>query len=454
MHVPLETGYYKIINEEWRNFAAMYIQNGHKSGIVRAEARINNASMEDVTWHVQRLTNGNYFFCGARTPQLYAVAIHGAGPYASIEVRPEHRSQQWVIDDTRVQHSYFIRKTDNQYIWSLPDGEIGTSVILVEQANTGRSRWRFEPTAPPSSVGGSLPYSPPGISRSDENDETPTVLKGRAAQVSGVVAILNGSKQYMRVTSNGGLAFNSKHRDGYALFAVRNLGGKVSLINVKSGKHVNMYYINDVMCKGPGGGLSLGVYRRPDGRYNLTISGYQGQNGQIHYLSSEVGNAAYGGSLAVRQSIDDSCHLSIEKLIYIGFRGVIVLRNRSNYYMKVDSNKGLLFDTPVLDEDARFMVQVRGRKFCLIGNNGCHLGLHLNGNDAFVRCDGGGEGVDFAIHVHADQVCLTTSVQKGDGNETHYLSSVESDSGGYGSLEVVPNVNEDCWFRFENVSRQ
>ncbi|KIP04274.1 hypothetical protein PHLGIDRAFT_76206, partial [Phlebiopsis gigantea 11061_1 CR5-6] len=134
--------------------------------------------------------------------------------------------------------------------------------------------------------------------------------------LTGVVAIVNSSNNYMRVTSNNGLSFNSSYRDDYALFAVRNIGGRISLISkyLKSGKHVNMYYIDDVMCKGPGGGLSLGVQRRNDGRFNLTISGYQGQNGETHYMSSEAGNAAYGGSLAVRKSADASCHLKIEKL--------------------------------------------------------------------------------------------------------------------------------------------
>ena len=137
----------------------------------------------------------------------------------------------------------------------------------------------------------------------------------------------------MRVTSNDGLSFNSPQCDDYAHYAVRKLGGKIALISgfltllllfshindaayvdIKTGKHVNMYYINDVMCKGPGGGLSLGVSRRPDSRYNLTISGYQGQNNETHYLSSEAGNDAYGGSLAVKRTVDDSCHFSIEQL--------------------------------------------------------------------------------------------------------------------------------------------
>lgn len=35
--------------------------------------------------------------------------------------------------------------------------------------------------------------------------------------------------------------------------------------------------------------------------------------------------------------------------------------------MKINGDRGLVFDTPVYDEDARFILQVRGRKFGLIG---------------------------------------------------------------------------------------
>lgn len=98
------------------------------------------------------------------------------------------------------------------------------------------------------------------------------------------------------------------------LYSTSFLNELKTAIDLKSGKHVNMYYIDDVMCKGPGGGLSLGVQRLDGGRFHLTISGYQGQNGETHYMSSEAGNAAYGGSLAVRKSVDASCHLTIEKM--------------------------------------------------------------------------------------------------------------------------------------------
>lgn len=146
-----------------------------------------------------------------------------------------------------------------------------------------------------------------------------------------------------------------------------------------------MYYIDDVMCQGPGGGLSLGVRHHSDGRVNLTISGYQGQNNETHYLSSDTGNEAYGGSLAVKKTADDSCLLSLENLyvseylpqlcflayrhkrVYSGVSGIIALRNYRGYYMKVTGDKGLTFDTVVYDDDARFIVQTRGRRVGLIG---------------------------------------------------------------------------------------
>ena len=74
-----------------------------------------------------------------------------------------------------------------------------------------------------------------------------------------------------------------------------------------------MYGISYVMCKGPGRGLSLGVERHGD-RCALTISGYQGQGNETHYLSSVAGHPSYNGSLAVKTSLEDSCYLTIEQL--------------------------------------------------------------------------------------------------------------------------------------------
>ncbi len=75
-----------------------------------------------------------------------------------------------------------------------------------------------------------------------------------------------------------------------------------------------MYYIDDVKCEGPGGGLDLGVAYCDNGRVSFTISGYQGQNGQTFFLSSIPGNASYHGSLLVKRVEDETCHFEIENL--------------------------------------------------------------------------------------------------------------------------------------------
>ena len=80
--------------------------------------------------------------------------------------------------------------------------------------------------------------------------------------------------------------------------------------------HVNMYYINDVKCEGPGGGLAVSI--RPvhdsDEVVKVGISGYQGQNGGMHYLSAEEGHPSYNGSLAVKTSEDQTCHFIVESM--------------------------------------------------------------------------------------------------------------------------------------------
>ncbi|KAK7686069.1 hypothetical protein QCA50_010881 [Cerrena zonata] len=453
MHVDLQPGYYKIINEEWKNFAGVYASDSNTSPIVRAGTQVEGILAADdapVTWYIQPLRNEHYFLLSATAPQLYAVA-GGSGPKINIEMRPDNDHQQWAIEDTDTRDVYYIRKSDNRHVWSLENNKLNTPVVLAEQRNANRSQWRFELTTRPSSVGVSPLYSPSGIVQPQLGDEKPVVLKGPAARVSGIVAILNGSKQYMRVTSNNGLSFNSMQCDDYSLFAVRNLGGEISLINIKSGKHINLDRISNIVCQGLGGGLTLGVYSRPDGRYNLTISNFQGRTGKTQYLSSQAGN---DGNLSLKQLADDRCHFSIEKMAYTGFQGVVVLRNRSNYCMRVNVSQGIIFDTLAPNEDARFIVQTKGRKFCLIGNNGYHLNLHSNRNKVFVRCDGAGEGVEFAVHMNPECVYLAISGQGTNGSETHYISSKKSDSGGFDSLDVVPNANEGCEFRFENISQQ
>ena len=48
MHVHLETGYYTIVNEEWHNFAVMYVPDGRGDGFVRATALPSNTITDDV----------------------------------------------------------------------------------------------------------------------------------------------------------------------------------------------------------------------------------------------------------------------------------------------------------------------------------------------------------------------------------------------------------------------
>jgi hypothetical protein len=151
-----------------------------------------------------------------------------------------------------------------------------------------------------------------------------------------------------------------------------------------------MYYVDDVMCAGPSGGLALGVEVHPAGWICFTISGYSGQDGRTFYLSSQPGHPSYHGSLAVKKSQDDSCHFIVKNMsvIYIytcnlkinvllnsthstarqgEVQGIVAIRNHHNLYMKIEDDVGLVFESPVLDEDARFIVQPKGKNFALIG---------------------------------------------------------------------------------------
>lgn len=75
-----------------------------------------------------------------------------------------------------------------------------------------------------------------------------------------------------------------------------------------------MYYINDVKCEGPGGGLAMGIIYLPHGMCNLTITGYSGQDGRTAFLSSQAGSPSYNGSLAVKDLEDFTCRFTVENL--------------------------------------------------------------------------------------------------------------------------------------------
>ena len=133
----------------------------------------------------------------------------------------------------------------------------------------------------------------------------------------------------MSVTDTNGLLFDKTVIDENALFEAHSVGDKYALIGGtemlihyvasyqtlgNNGKYVNMYYVDDVKCEGPGGGLALGIYNRPFGRVNLTISGYSGQDGATYFLSNRSGNAAYNGSLAVEKNESEQCRFHIERM--------------------------------------------------------------------------------------------------------------------------------------------
>lgn len=62
------------------------------------------------------------------------------------------------------------------------------------------------------------------------------------------------------------------------------------------------------------GGLSLGIVYLTGGMCNLTITGYQGQDGRTAFLSSEAGSPDYKGSLAVKDLEDRTCRFTVQNL--------------------------------------------------------------------------------------------------------------------------------------------
>ncbi|KAJ7915471.1 hypothetical protein B0H13DRAFT_1610393, partial [Mycena leptocephala] len=62
------------------------------------------------------------------------------------------------------------------------------------------------------------------------------------------------------------------------------------------------------------GGLAMGILYLSDSLINLTIQGYQGQDGRTAFLSNEAGNTSYNGSLAVKDLEDINCRFKIQNL--------------------------------------------------------------------------------------------------------------------------------------------
>ncbi|KAJ7837025.1 hypothetical protein B0H14DRAFT_2792587 [Mycena olivaceomarginata] len=137
------------------------------------------------------------------------------------------------------------------------------------------------------------------------------------ANMTGNIAILSSpDRRYLEVLEdNKGLAFREQKINDRARFTVKQgSNNKIQLVSLATNKYVNMYYINDVKCEGDGGGLSMGIVYLTNGLINLTITGYQGQDGRTAFLSNEAGNISYNGSLAVRELENENCRFIIENL--------------------------------------------------------------------------------------------------------------------------------------------
>ncbi|KAJ7184290.1 hypothetical protein C8R46DRAFT_1063586 [Mycena filopes] len=134
------------------------------------------------------------------------------------------------------------------------------------------------------------------------------------ANFTGTIAIRGVDGKYLKVTPTNGLEFGNQQLDDNAKFQVKQgSNSKIQLVG-KNGKYVNMYYINDVKCEGDSGGLSLGIVYLTGGMCNLTITGYQGQDGRTAFLSSEAGSPDYKGSLAVKDIEDRTCRFTVQNL--------------------------------------------------------------------------------------------------------------------------------------------
>ncbi|THH31064.1 hypothetical protein EUX98_g3127 [Antrodiella citrinella] len=142
------------------------------------------------------------------------------------------------------------------------------------------------------------------------------VVTNLRPQLSDYIAIRCGPSydilmRYMKVTDTNGLTF-SPGLSGSAKFKVMyRSNDKIALIG-SNGMYVNMYYVDDVKCEGPKGGLDLGLEYEPNGLVSFAIFGYQGMADKTYYLSWEPGNPAYNGSLAVKRQKEATCFFHIE----------------------------------------------------------------------------------------------------------------------------------------------
>ncbi|EGO22920.1 hypothetical protein SERLADRAFT_416477, partial [Serpula lacrymans var. lacrymans S7.9] len=270
----------------------------------------------------------------------------------------------------------------------------------------------------------------------------------RKASVNGAIAIKGANGNYLRVTNSGGLEFSSPVVDDDAVFVAQLIGDKLSLIG-NNGKYVNMYYLEDVKCEGPGAGLVVGASQRSRGMVSFTISGYQGQDGKTYYLSSDPGNAAYHGSLAVKKEEDQSCQFAIENIVKPNVSGTITIRTIDGRYMKVTGTNGLECSSQDLDDNAKFIVKQKGAKVALIGNNGKYVNMYYVHD---VKCEGPSGGLDVGVAYHSNgTVCFTISGYQGQNGNTYYLSCDTGNAAYNGSLAVKRAEDSTCRFVIDNV---
>ncbi|KAM6499236.1 hypothetical protein JOM56_004744 [Amanita muscaria] len=273
---------------------------------------------------------------------------------------------------------------------------------------------------------------------------------------------MNG--RFMSVTDSNGLSFDKTVIDENALFYAHSVGDKYALRGGtemlihcvasyqtlgNNGKYVNMYYVDDVKCEGPGGGLALGIYNRPFGRVNLTISGYSSQSGATYFLSNQSGNVAYNGSLAVEKNESEQCRFHIERIIKTNVTGVITMRNLSGCYVKVTPTGGLDCTSTTVDDNAKFLVKRTGSKLALIGNNGMYVNMYYLDD---VKCEGPNGGLAVGLGYNRDgTIFFTISGYGGQGGATYFLSSEPGNVAYNGSLAVKRVGDDTCRFIVDSV---
>ena len=139
-------------------------------------------------------------------------------------------------------------------------------------------------------------------------------------------------------------------------------------------------------------------------------------------------------------------------------------------YLKANANDELEFSDDQFDDEAKFIVKLRGDRLNLIGDsvrflnqtrsahdtyryvgyNGMYVTMDANmGGVSFVQCKGSGRGLTMGlIHLADGMVNFTISGYQGQHGKTAFLSGRT----GWvdGSLAVVDEADETCSFVIEN----